>query len=86
MDAAQKTLYRKNLYENKLKLIEDTNLSFGCAECDSIFGDWFIHEAIMEACYHGGLDKISFEVKFDLDLNQNIQHWCHPGDNEFCVT
>ena len=60
-------------------------MSFGCTKCDSIFGDWYIYEATLEAWYGGGVvDKISFKVNSDLNLRLNVPHWCHPGENKFC--
>jgi len=71
--------------ERHSKTVGHSYVSFGCFKCDSIFGDWYIHEAIMEACYDEGVvDKISFEVNFDFDLRLNAPHWCHPGENKFC--
>jgi hypothetical protein len=71
--------------ERYSKSVDHSYLSFGCSGCDSIFGDWFIHEAIIEAWYgEGVVDKISFEVNLDLDLRLNVPHWCHPGENKFC--
>lgn len=64
--------------------VESSYMSFGCAQCDSIFGDWYVHDAVIGSWYNGGVDKVSFPVSFDLNLQQPIPHWCHPGDNEFC--
>lgn len=64
--------------------IENFYMSFGCVECDSIFGDWFVLGAIVDAWYNGGDDSTSFSVSFNLNLTQNIPHWCHPGDHNFC--
>jgi hypothetical protein len=72
----------KNRYS---KTVGKSYLSFGCWKCDSIFGDWFVHEAIIETWYGDGIfDKTSFEVSFDLELRKSIPHWCHPGKNKFC--
>jgi hypothetical protein len=80
-----KNLNIGKIKERYSKTIGHSYLSFGCSKCDSIFGDWFIQEAIMEAWYGGGVvDKISLEVNFDLDLRLNVPHWCHPGGNKFC--
>lgn len=59
--------------------------SFGCSKCDSIFGDWFVHEAMIDTWYGEGIaDTYSFPVDFDLNMRQNIPHWCHPGEHNFC--
>lgn len=59
-------------------------MSFGCSECDSIFGDFYIHEAVLEEIYN--TDKDSFTIEADIELNVPLflPHWCHPGSCEFC--
>lgn len=43
------------------KTMEETYLSFGCYQCDSIFGDFYVMEAMLEARYEE--DKLkSFEM------------------------
>jgi hypothetical protein len=61
-------------------------MSFGCSECDSIFGDWFVHEAVIETWYGDGvIDKMIIPTEdTSLDLQVEIPHWCHPGDCDFC--
>jgi hypothetical protein len=67
------------------KMVNKSYMSFGCSKCDSIFGDWFVQEAIMETWYGQGIvDKFSFNVDFDLNLQMDIPHWCHPGEHDFC--
>lgn len=64
----------------------DSYVSFGCNKCDSIFGDWYVQEAVMDSLYEDGviIDKFKFKVDFDLNLRQDIPHWCHPGEHDFC--
>lgn len=64
----------------------DSYMSFGCSECDSIFGDWFVHEAVIDTWYGDGvIDKMTISTKnISLDLQVEIPHWCHPGDCDFC--
>lgn len=88
--------YTKTEKGSKLKLatikerysqtVGDSYLSFGCRKCDSIFGDWFIQEAILDTWYEeeGIFDEFSFDVDFDLNLRQNIPHWCHSEKKFFC--
>ena len=60
-------------------------MSFGCAKCDSIFGDWYVMEAMLDTWYGDGVvDSCSFNVDFDLNMRQDIPHWCHPGEHNFC--
>ncbi len=83
------TLNIGQIKERYSKTTEHSYMSFGCSKCDSIFGDWFVHEATIEAWYGGGVvDRISFDVSRDVDpkfdLRLNVPHWCHPGEHEFC--
>lgn len=60
-------------------------MSFGCHKCDSIFGDWHVQDAITESWDGDGIiDKFKFQVDFELNLRQDIPHWCHPGEHDFC--
>lgn len=60
-------------------------LSFGCNDCDALFGDFFVREAIIES-YYGDevVEKVTFETDTVEEFRQNIPHWCHPGENDFC--
>lgn len=74
-----------NIKQRYSKTIDSSYMSFGCAKCDSIFGDWFVNEAILDTWYGDGvIDSYSFKVDFDLNMRQNIPHWCHPGEHDFC--
>lgn len=66
--------------------INNSYMSFGCSGCDSIFGDWFVHEAVIETWYGDGVvDKIIIPTKdTSIDLQVEIPHWCHPGEYDFC--
>ena len=71
--------------ERYSKTVGKSYMSFGCSKCDSIFGDWFINEAIIDTWYGDGVvDTFSFKVDFDLNMKENIPHWCHPGTHDFC--
>ncbi len=72
----------KSRYSN---MVGDSYLSFGCKECDAIFGDFYVHDAIMESYYgHGVVDRFSFETDTTKAFILDIPHWCHPGENDFC--
>jgi hypothetical protein len=61
-------------------------MSFGCKYCDSIFGDWFIHEAEIEVQY--GLGVVAqCDAMIDVGeiFTRPIPHWCYPGLGTFCV-
>lgn len=60
-------------------------MSFGCRKCDSIFGDFYVHEAIIDTWYGDGIaDQITIKLDSDIDIHEDIPHWCHPGKHEFC--
>lgn len=74
-----------SIKERYSKTVDSTYMSFGCNSCDSIFGDWYIHEAVLEARYGGGVvDEVSCELEMNLGLRKKIPHWCYPGDDDFC--
>lgn len=67
------------------KTVQDSYLSFGCYKCDSIFGDWYVMEAEMEAVYgYGQVATIERIVKLGENIELSIPHWCYPGELPFC--
>ena len=82
---AGKKLSLATIKKRYSRTVDMSYMSFGCNKCDSIFGDWYVHEAEIDAWYGDGVvDTCSFGVDFDLDMRQDIPHWCHPGDHDFC--
>lgn len=72
----------KNRYSNT---VGNSYLSFGCRDCDALFGDFYVHEAIIDSYYGDGvIDRFSFESDANEDFKQDIPHWCHLGENDFC--
>ena len=60
-------------------------ISFGCCECDSIFGDWFIMNAELDA--RNGYDRMaSFaaDIRIEPGISLPIPHWCYPEGDRFC--
>ena len=59
-------------------------MSFGCAYCDSLFGDWFISEAYMECVEDETC--INFEMNLNLSkpYEKEYNHWCFSENNNFC--
>jgi hypothetical protein len=60
-------------------------LSFGCRSCDSIFGDWYIHEAEMEIVYGGSIAEANVAVAMTDVFSKPIPHWCYPEGNSYCL-
>jgi hypothetical protein len=59
-------------------------MSFGCHKCDSIFGDFYVMNAKLDAMYDE--EAISFDWKIELQktYEMNIPHWCFPNNGAFC--
>ncbi len=67
------------------KTVGDSYISFGCYKCDSIFGDYYVSDAALEAAY----DPKTIRLEGEIDLHQSFEipvpHWCYPGPGEsFC--
>jgi hypothetical protein len=80
----------KNLKLGEIKrrfsnTVQDSYMSFGCYNCDSIFGDWYVMEAQMEAAYgYGQVAKIERKIKLGENIELPIPHWCYPSESPFC--
>lgn len=66
--------------------VGDSYVSFGCSVCDSIFGDWFVEQMVIERYNENApvVDTLKIKVDFPLHLRQSLPHWCHPGNHPFC--
>lgn len=65
--------------------VQVSYMSFGCYSCDSIFGDWYVMEAQMEAVYgYGQAATVERTIRFDENVELLIPHWCYPGKLPFC--
>jgi hypothetical protein len=56
-------------------------------ERDSIFGDWFVLDAELEA--RNGLGHI-IPIEENINIQRKISvpfpHWCFPNDKEYCAS
>ena len=61
-------------------------MSFGCRECDAIFGDFYVNMTILESQYHKEdiVDHIEIEVNTDETMKEELPHWCHSSELNFC--
>ena len=84
--AKEKHLNLATIKERYSKTVGDSYRSFGCSRCDSIFGDWFISEAILDTWYGDGvIDKMFIgKEALNIDLRREFPHWCHAEEDNFC--
>ncbi len=66
------------------KTVHDSYVSFGCYKCDSIFGDYFVMEAALEAAYDPNTIRLQGEIELLNSIEIPLQHWCYPGKLPFC--
>ncbi|OJW31536.1 MAG: hypothetical protein BGO54_13825 [Sphingobacteriales bacterium 46-32] len=66
------------------KTVESSYTSFGCYNCDSIFGDWFVMEAKIDLMY--GPNELTHKQEIELkdSFKLPIPHWCFPDSNQYC--
>jgi hypothetical protein len=66
------------------KTVDDSYTSFGCYNCDSIFGDWFVMEAQIDIMYSP--KGLTYQGKIELSesIELPIPHWCLPDNKQFC--
>lgn len=75
---------RVGLVKNRFsKTVGGSYASHGCYYCDSIFGDYHLITAKMDA--HNYSSTCSFEVDFNLgEITESYKHWCFSESGEFC--
>ena len=66
------------------KTVEDSYKSFGCYNCDSIFGDFFVMEAKLDIMYEPKELTYQGEIELKEIIELPIQHWCFPDNKQFC--
>lgn len=81
----EKNIMLSTIKERFSNTIGGKYLSFGCCECNAIFGDWYVHNAEIDSWYGDGVvDKATIVIDENMGIKENIPHLCHPGDNDFC--
>lgn len=68
------------------RTIEESYMSFGCCECDAIFGEHYVKEAIWESLYHKEdiIEHLEIEVNTEDTILEELPHWCHSSTSNFC--
>lgn len=67
------------------KTVGHSYLSFGCLRCDSIFGDWYLRDAELEAMYgYGVIASTKVNITLPKRTTVNLPHWCYPDTGDFC--
>lgn len=66
------------------KTVEASYTSWGCYDCDSIFGDWYVMEARIDIMHEP--KELTYQGEIDLKeiIKLPIPHWCFPEGNQFC--
>lgn len=61
-------------------------MSFGCSKCDTLIGDNYIEDAILDIIYDedNHVEHIEIEVTSADTMKEEFPHWCHPGELDFC--
>lgn len=83
-----KTDKGKNLKIGQLKTrysntVQSYYPSFGCYDCDAIFGDFYLQTNKMDACENPDNIKINAVVEFDTTTEED-PHWCFSESRDFC--
>lgn len=71
----------KNRYS---KTAGGSYLSFGCAHCDAIFGNWFVMHESLENMYSTDGERITLTVDVKDPIIFKSPHWCYSVDRKFC--
>jgi hypothetical protein len=66
------------------KMVGKSYTSFGCHKCDSIFGDFYVMEAKLEAMYDPTLISHRGKIEMKQAFELKIPHWCFPDNGHFC--
>lgn len=60
-------------------------VSFGCYACDSIFGDWYVMNAELDAMNdHGRAGRFETVICLESAIELALPHWCYPAGGTFC--
>ena len=65
------------------KTIDAFYHSFGCYKCDAIFGDWYLHQEIMEIQMSSNFFELIINIELPEIVNKN-EHWCYNEKKDFC--
>lgn len=66
------------------KTMNKSYMSFGCYNCDGIFGDFHVMEAKIDVMDNPNVIKHQGEIELKEAIELNIPHWCFPENRNFC--
>lgn len=69
------------------KTVKSSYLSFGCYECDALFGAHFMREEILFNAYNNPEGTVKFIKPIELTPAINDErspHWCYSQTGQFC--
>ena len=82
---SKNNIHIATIKERYSKTISGSYVSFGCYKCDSIFGDWYINDAELEARNgYGHLIPLETNISLGEEVAVQYPHWCFPSNNEYC--
>ncbi|NET44046.1 hypothetical protein [Okeania sp. SIO2B3] len=80
---------RQNMKMGKIKsryskTVRNSYTSFGCPDCDAIFGNHFYFQEICNVEYED-VQYIDFETTVNISSEkQDFPHWCYSKNRIFC--
>jgi hypothetical protein len=77
-------LHLAQIKERFSNTVGNSYVSFGCYKCDSIFGDFYVMEAKLDAIYDTSTIPYEGEIELTQNVELNIPHWCFPSNGCFC--
>lgn len=82
---SQQNLHLGDIKQRYSKTVGDSYMSFGCYNCDSIFGDFYILDAKLGIMYDDKkiIHKVGVEINEKIIFN-DLPHWCYPENGQFC--
>ncbi len=66
------------------KTARKSYVSFGCAFCDAIFGDWYVYEAAIDTLSNERGQEVELMVKVHEPIRYEHPHWCYSEEKVFC--
>jgi len=66
------------------RTIKRAYVSFGCANCDAIFGDWPLRDFILENRCNENREMIEVDIALPGPYSVPVPHWCFAESSQHC--